>query len=323
MSRAVSRAARLRQIENILFRHTHGLRVTEIAAACEVNRRTIYRDLELLEESGVPIWQIDGKYGLIRDQYLAVIRLQYHEAVALYIAARLIAKHADEHNPNVISALTKLLTAFPDPLAEYIGRTAETLKNRPINNSFVRILQTIAESWADQRKVRLWYRSPRSGNVHERTLAPYAIEPSSTGGLYVVGYDDWAQDIRTFKLERLDRVAPTDEPYTIPDSFNLSDHLADAWGIMVGEAPEEIILHFSPQVAAYITERVWHPTQTLHQLPDGSTELRLTVSDLREMRPWIRSWGGEVEVIQPEELRIELASEAKKMLEHYTNTEVE
>ncbi len=235
MNRSLGRAARLLEIENLLFRHIGGLRVAEIAGYFGVNRRTIYRDLDLLTEAGTPIWEERGQYGTVRDQYLATVRLRFNEAVALYIAARLLGRHADEHNPHIVSALNKLATAFPDPLANYISRTAEAIRNRPVNEAFVSILETISLCWAENHKVRIWYRSPRSGALRERVLAPYTLEPSGSGGLYVIGFDDWAHAVRTFKLDRLERAQSLPDTYVIPESFDPATHLADAWGIMSGE----------------------------------------------------------------------------------------
>ncbi|NDJ33965.1 MAG: WYL domain-containing protein [Chloroflexi bacterium] len=318
MSRSISRAARLRQIEHLLFRNPHGLRVTEIAEHCGVNRRTIYRDLEVLDDTGVPIWQADGKYGIIRDQYLATVRLRFSEAVALYIAARLLARHADERNPHIVSALHKLATAFPDPLSDYINRTAEAISEQPVNPAFVDVLEVVTICWAEGAKVRLWYRSPRSGNVRPRDIAPYTVEPSASGGLYVIGFDDWASDIRTFKLERVERADRLPDTYDIPASFDPRTHLADAWGIMAGDDLEDIVLRFSPKVAAYIRERIWHPSQTITDRPDGGVDLAVRIAEPVEMRPWIRSWGAEVEVLKPAYLRHDIGEEARRTAARYT-----
>lgn len=315
--RSVSRAARLRDIENMLFRNARGLRVQEIADACEVNRRTIYRDIELLEETGVPIWQDGSRFGIIRDQYIATIRLRFNEAVALYIAARLLGRHADEHNPHIVAALTKIATAFPDPLTEQIGQTAEIIRRQPVNPSFVNVLETLSLCWADQHKAKIWYRSPRSGTVRERVLSPYTLEPSTSGGLYVIGYDEWAAETRTFKLERLEKAERLDETYTIPETFDLYEHFADAWGIMSGGVPLDVTMRFTPRVAALIQERVWHPSQRLVQLEDESLELTVTISRPEEMRPWIRSWGPEVEVLSPPDLRADIAKEASYLAALY------
>lgn len=320
MSRLATRTERLREIEALLFRRGQGMRVEEIAAECGVNRRTVYRDLEFLSDSGVPIWQENGCYGIIRDQYLATVRLKFYEALALYIAARLLARHSDEHNPHIVSALLKLATAFPATLVEYISGTAETIKERPVNRSYLANLEDIASCWARLTKIKIWYRSPRSGEVRPRTISPYTIEPSTTGGLYVIAYDEWANAIRTFKLDRVERVEPLSESYRIPPDFDLSAHFADAWGIMSGPNVTQVELRFSAAVAAYIRERIWHPSQQLTELPDGSIVLSVRISEPSEMRPWIRSWGAEVELLAPESLRQEMADEARRLAALYEIT---
>ena len=75
VDRIQSKAARLRRIEHRLYNAPRGLRATELAEYCGVDRRTIYRDLQSLEEMGVPVWEDQGRYGIERDSYLSTIRL--------------------------------------------------------------------------------------------------------------------------------------------------------------------------------------------------------------------------------------------------------
>jgi predicted DNA-binding transcriptional regulator YafY len=62
-----------------------------------------------------------------------------------------------------------------------------------------------------------------------------------------------------------------------------------------------------------IKERHWHGSQQIEDLPDGGCRLTLWVRDWREMQPWIRSWGGQVVVEAPAELRTEIAADAQKV----------
>ena len=89
-SRTQSKAARLRRIEHKLYNSPQGMGAVELADYCAVDRRTIYRDIEALEEMGVPVWQYDGKFGIDRDGYQSTVRLNLNETVALYFAARLL-----------------------------------------------------------------------------------------------------------------------------------------------------------------------------------------------------------------------------------------
>jgi len=318
MSRLLNRAERLRAIERLLYRAPNGMRVVEIANACEVDRRTIYRDLDLLSVGGVPIWQDEGRFGIERERYLTTVRLNFNEAFALYMAARLLARHSDEHNPHVVTALDKLATALPEPISGYIARTAGRVRARALNERYIHVLEAITLAWSLQRKVRLWYRSPRSGQVRQRDFSPYFVEPVGSGyACYVIGFDDWSGEMRTFKLERLERAHMLDETYDIPPDFDPDRYLETSWGIMHGEETVEVVLQFSPQVASRVKESVWHPSQEIDDLKDGGCLFTVSVSEPKEMRPWIRSWGAEVEVLSPPVLRQAIAEEAAKMAAVY------
>jgi predicted DNA-binding transcriptional regulator YafY len=78
-----------------------------------------------------------------------------------------------------------------------------------------------------------------------------------------------------------------------------------------------VVLAFSPDVASLIKERIWHVTQQIEILDDKRCTLHLRVSNWNEMLPWIWSWGGQVEVLEPEPLRETLLAEAARMLEQY------
>jgi proteasome accessory factor B len=318
MTRMTSRAARLRQIEELLYRSSHGLGAVEIAEATGVDRRTVYRDIELLSESGVPIWQDEGRFGIVREDYLSTVRLTLQESVSLFIAGRLLSRFADERDPSIVSALTKLAASMPEPLASSLTRTAESIARQPMNDRYVQVREAITLAWAQRRKVRLWYRSPRSGEVHPRDFAPYFIEAAGAGySAYVIGFDDQAGAMRTFKLDRLERAQMLDEPYTIPPDFDPQAYLASAWGIMTGEGVATVALEFSARVASIVKERRWHASQEIDDLEDGGLLFTVQVSEPREMLPWIRSWGGEVEVLEPPELRAEVGADAWKTAGHY------
>lgn len=318
MTRMTSRAGRLRQIEELLYRSSRGLSAVEIAEATGVDRRTVYRDIALLGEGGTPIWQDGNRFGIVRQDYLSTVRLTLQEAVSLYIAGRLLARFADERDPHIVSALTKLAGSMPEPLASSLARTAESIARQPINDRYVQVREAITLAWAQRRKVRLWYRSPRTGDVHPRDFAPYFIEAAGAGySAYVIGHDDRSGEMRTFKLDRLERAQMLDETYAIPPDFDPHAYLASAWGIMTGEHIVKVVLEFSASVASIVKERRWHSSQDVDELEDGGLLLTVKVGEPREMLPWIRSWGGEAEVLEPPDLRAEVGADMWRAAARY------
>ena len=136
-------------------------------------------------------------------------------------------------------------------------------------------------------------------------FAPYFIEPYAVGQTtHVIGWREPPGAVRTFKVERIQRIELTARSYAIPDDFDPRELLAEAWGIWYTEAePVEVVLRFHPRVAGRVRETRWHRSEQIEEQADGSLLWRARVAELQEMLPWVRGWGADVEVVEPEELR--------------------
>src|SRR5918998_3391806 len=146
-TRTQSKAARLQQIEHKLYNTPNGMSAVELARYCDVDRRTIYRDIETLDAVGVPIWQLDGKFGIDRESYQSTVRLNLNENVALYFAMRLLAHHSDENNPHVVGALDKIAASLPDAtLSEHMSRAADVIRAKPMRSNYVQIVEMLTRA---------------------------------------------------------------------------------------------------------------------------------------------------------------------------------
>jgi len=123
--------------------------------------------------------------------------------------------------------------------------------------------------------------------------------------------------VHIFKLERILEAELLEETFEAPAAFDGARLLASAWGVMYGEETTEVVLRFSAGVARRVKESRWHASQTVEDGPDGSCLLRVRVAHPMEMKPWIRGWGGECEVLAPEGLRREIAAEMRRAAEVY------
>ena len=317
MERLKTRTARLRQLEETLLLKSGGMRAAELSRHLRVNRRTVYRDLDFLAEQGVPLWQENGIYGINRARYQTTVRLTYHESMALVLAGLLLARTFDERNPHVIAALRRLAVTLPEPFTAQLERAALRTQSGQANPRHTAVLEAIVEGWGTGHKVQITYSPPTGEDARERIIAPYTLEPTDAG-VYVIGHDETSGEIRTFKLERLASAHVLPVPYQIPDEFDPVAFLKDSWRIMTGEEPVSVSLRFCPEAAPYVRERTWHASQDIEAEPDGGLILHLRIAEPREMLPWIRSWGAQAEVLEPDWLRERVAEEFHNAAELYT-----
>jgi predicted DNA-binding transcriptional regulator YafY len=316
----INRTERLATIEDMLFRAKQGVRVVEIAETCGVDRRTVYRDLSLLSEFGLPVYQKDGRYYLNHEYYVATVRLNINELVALYIAARGQTYFMDQENPHVVSALKKLTKTLPDPLARHVKYVIEKMRSGPVDRAFVSVLETMTRAWAEHRKVKLWYRRPGHTSISVREFATYFIEPSSNGGLYAVGYDYLSQHVGAVRLQWVKRVQLLPMTYEIPAQLEQRRYMAGAWGMMrtgIDIQSVNVVMAFSPDVVPAVKEKLRETIHAFKMTENNRCLVSVQVSDWRDILPWIRAWGPKVEVLEPEVLRAEIAAEALKLAAVY------
>jgi predicted DNA-binding transcriptional regulator YafY len=306
------RLARFYRVVRYLDAHPEGSSPDEVARFLGVSRRTVYRDLEALEqELEIPIWSDHGRWGLVEGALLPAFRLTLGEAMAVFLAARLMAKYADAYDPVLASAFLKLGEALPEVLGRHVERTLDVMARRPPDPDGARRLRALTQAWAERRIVELTYdvstydpsRGTRTTRVH-----PYLIEPSAeTHALYLIGWDETRSALRTFKLERIQRLAVTAQSFAAPADGVVEEALERAWGIIADQGEVEVVLSFGPAVASRVAETTWHPTQVVTREEDGSLTWQATVSGTVEIRAWILSWGPDVEVLGPPALREEVA----------------
>ena len=123
------RAARFYRIVRFLEeRGDAGARPDEIADAVGMSRRTVYRDLRQIdEEMGVPVWAEGGRWGVTEKGFLPPLKLTLAEGLAVFLSARLMARYATAHDPDLMGAFQKLGSGMPEALADHVASTLEVM----------------------------------------------------------------------------------------------------------------------------------------------------------------------------------------------------
>jgi predicted DNA-binding transcriptional regulator YafY len=317
-----SRTDRLQHMQ-LLFWQNPGrqYRTREIAEILGINEDTAIKDLDEMSSSGrLPI-EKDGWYWRLMEGArfeLLPVRLNLAEGAALFLAARLLSQIHDERNEHVLLALTKLIAGMPPTIAPHLHKTVHMARQRQEQQQDKSdIFEALALGWATQRQVRLVYTPPRLRSF-SCVFSPYLLEPSPIGRtIYAMGASTPPDAFRTYKLERIEHAELTKAPFKIPDDFDGPALLAKAWGVMYGdEEPVQIRLRFSHWVTKRVKETLWHPTQKITDIPAGC-EWTAIIGDMVEIANWVRGWGADCEVLEPQQLRDDLTKEARRLARLY------
>ena len=146
-------------------------------------------------------------------------------------------------------------------------------------------------------------------------MAPYRLW-FFNGAFYLIAYCYKRTDIRVFAVDRIRSLTPTDDIFDPPASLDMEGLMATSFGVFTGD-PVTVRVRFTPRVAGYIQEKIWHRSQRLVPQPDGAVIFESEVAGTQEIKHWILRWGKEAEVLTPERLRNEMRNEARAMAACY------
>ncbi|MBB6428793.1 helix-turn-helix transcriptional regulator [Algisphaera agarilytica] len=281
----------------------------ELTLDLHVSRRTLFRDLKLLEAAGVPYYHERGKGYRIRQSYfLPPINLTVAETMGLMILAK--SAEAERNRPlapAALSAIYKLIAITPDPIREACSDLLENISVTPIQpvdgHDETRVYHELQRAIDEQLVCDVAYQSPTEDEPLTCKLMPYAMHLANNAW-YVLGKTSaHGNEVRVLKLVRFRSVELTRRRFKRPAKFQVSDKLGLAWKLIPEGKEYNIEIEFSAKVATNVTEVRWHSTQQIKTLDDGRCRVSFRVDGLNEIAWWVCGYADQARVIKPAALR--------------------
>ncbi|MEW5956222.1 MAG: CRISPR-associated helicase Cas3' [Chloroflexota bacterium] len=303
-------------------RQGRGYTDQELADHFNVGRDAIFKRRQKLETK-YPFKETErGRYRIDTNSIISHIPVKPAEALILYSFLRRSGRSTPFPKEHVKEALNKLAPALYKPMTEKLVQAAAGTLAHPDDAKREDILGKILVAWTEKRTIRVkYYALQRRDDPIWHIVSPYLIEPSPwSDSIYLVGYSSATETIIPLSLERIEKAVETSEPFRECDLEIEDQLLRHAWGIWgSNKKPEIVRLHFTGyQAVRRLRESVWHPEQQVDGPDDYSyATWEAPIAEWREMLPWIRGWGADCEVIEPEELREELVKETRRLMQIY------
>ena len=322
------RASRLLSV--LLLLQTRGrMTARELADELEVSIRTIYRDMDSLAESGVPVYADrgpDGGYSLLEGWSTRLTGMSAEEADSLALAGMPAAAAELGLGRVLAAAQLKVHAALPDELAERSRRIAERFHlDAPgwfREADHVPTLTGIADAVWNQRVVRVRYQRWGDEEV-EQELEPLGVVLKA-GVWYLAAQPAGGGEPRTYRVSRVLQLETLDAHFDRPDDFDLFRYWTSAAASLTASlyqaeaavrlspcAMELAPVVLRPHTARALAERSW-PTDD-----EGWTCAVIPMESIAATRSELLALGPEVEVVSPSTLREQMASAAKGLAALY------
>jgi len=285
------------------------VRAEDLAQHFEVSVRTMYRDLEALSESGVPLVATPGKgYQLMDGYFLPPLAFTATEAALLALGGDFIKQRVDtELQQQATTALQKLQSVLPAEKREAITRwRSEMLFSPMARASDDPRLTRLRAAMQDRRVLRLTYHAFRRAEPEDREVEPVSMI-YFRDRWHVGAYCRLRQGPRLFRLDRIDNFRVLEERFTLSERHALPGYTED-WK---ADAPE-VRVRFQPAVERWVRER--QPFTFLREERDEVGPIFVyAVRNEDDLVRWLMAWGASADVLSPPSLRIRLAAEAWMM----------
>ena len=285
------------------------------------NPRTIRRDLEALEIVGVPLVteRSDGqtRWKLMEGfRNIPALGFSPTELMSLVFSRNLLKPlEGTVIQSSLSSALNKMAAALPQQGHAYVRDMEQIFSVGRMQYKSYRehreTIDRISRAISQARTAQIRYYSAARATTTRREVDPYRLWYAG-GGLYLIAHCHLRKDVRMFAVERIRSISLTDHPYQMPLGFNVEEYVQDALMVMRGRRLE-VELVFSKGAAAWVKDKLWHPSQEATLIKDGRLKMTLKVADTSELVGWILSFGSQVRVVRPDALRQKVKEEAGKI----------
>ena len=307
-----------------LFEHSrYGLTINELCREMTVTRRTLYRDLEMVEDAGYRFVKEGGGGGFSKKwRFPPGMRkapdkpYTESELLSLYFCMNLLGPlRGTPLREGLESALAKIESGFgPKDRARYGDLIFTHLARLGPHKDYAKhagTLSAVSRACLDRKKVDVTYHSPAGREAKSYRFHPYCLAWSG-GELYTIGYSEFRKDIRTLRIDRIARLSLTGDSFERPRDFDPEEYLLRGFGMYTEGESEAVRIEFSGPAARTIREKEWHPTQRLEERPGGKVVLKMQVQGLSEVARWVLYHAPEARVLEPPALRKLVAALASR-----------
>jgi len=325
MSRRKERGRQLLRVLKLikLFEHSrYGMTINELCREMTVTRRTLYRDLEMVEDAGYRFVKEGGGGGFSKKwRFPPGMRkapdkpYTESELLSLYFCMNLLQPfRGTPLRDGVESLLAKIEATFTEEEREYFGDLLFThvAKMTPSKDyrRHAASVGALSRACLEHKKVEVTY---HAGDDKSKTYAfsPYCIAYYG-GELYTIGWSDLRESVRTLRVDRIRSIKPLAQKFERPKDFDPEDYLGRSFGIYSEGEQEKVEIEFAKEASKTVLEREWHPTQRIEPGAGGKVTLKMTVQGLHEVARWVLYHAPYAKAIEPRELRTIIHENATK-----------
>jgi len=298
--------------------HRFGLGTEELAERLECNKRTVQRDLGVLQDifpisyeqrdRGKRFWKL--AHDAVESEQL---QLTMTEMLSLFLSQQLLLPLAGtQFGDGLQTAIQKIRALLPARALTYFEGLDESFFIKSLANhdysgqdKEIRILN---EAILNRRVIKVVYHSASKGREVISEFHPYGMVLLHAS-LYCIGYLACYDEVRTLKVARVKGLTRLEKTFEKPEDFSLASHFQGAFGVFQTGRKQRIRAEFTGWAATNVREMQWHPSQKIVKDAGQRVVATFELGNTVEFKRWVLGFGRHARVIQPKALAQEIREE--------------
>ena len=277
----------------------------ELAKKFGVSVRTIYRDMDILSSAGIPVYTMQGTGGgIFIDESYTINKsiLTKKEQDKILLALQCLSPIDEIHTESILNRLSAIFQKN----ADWVKVDYSRWDNKNDTSVFDTVKQTILEC----RALRIEYLSSY-GEKTERTIYPLRLLYKSKAW-YVESFCAEKNDYRLFRLNRMLSVTQTVKTFKRAELLNKISERKDY-------SDDLVLTNIKLKCTAKNAYRLYDefPPELIAKNSDGSYTMNAALPFDSWVCGFILSLGTEVEILEPENLKTEIAQLAEEIMKKH------
>lgn len=308
-----------------MLRSERKLTAAQIAESLEISVRTVYRYIDALGASGVPIVAEsghDGGISVLENFKETPLFFSSVELKALADAFKFAQSAGYPYTEELECALKKVENGLHEEQRHDLSRHTSGLDVISLARppSVVPLLRDLERAASEGRTVHIAYRKENAAHISEREVNPYGLA-YDRNEWYAVAFCHQAQAIRTFRVDRIEGLEQTDRRFEVPQQFSASKYFREkSEQEREAEGPVTVIrIQGDPDTLNAVCGH-WHMRHYLKERTDQEARFVLDVPTMNKYLPtYLMSFGTAIRIREPLELKQRLRQMAQDIAKHYDN----
>lgn len=295
--------------------------VDELAERYDISNRTVYRDLQALQEVGVPIGSEPGEgYFIVKGYHLPPVMFDKEEAAALLAGERLMQKWSETQlSESYLSALDKIRAVLHSREKEYFNTLDQHIKTLPWPDEKPleidqRIFIFLQDAIVRAEVISIEYYSPYKDQITQRDVEPLGLLLRGNHW-YLAVWCRLRTDYRMFRVDRIEEYKRTSEQLSDPPEHTLKEFSEES--LREEQDLQEIIVQFDQEMIRYMGDQKYYHGWVSEEMVDGGVKMTFLISSSEYFARWLLIWGSGVSIIKPESLEKRVGELSKELYEHH------